>query len=56
MPRAIAHVTRSESSSRSSSRNGRRKTSDKPTPSTNIAGVTNTRPTNGSIPKWLNNV
>ena len=49
IPSAIAQVTSSESSSRSSLRSGRMKTSCRPTPSRNVSGVRTRIETNGSI-------
>ena len=56
MPSAIAQVTSSDSSSRSSSRSGRRNTIWSITPSTNMAGVSTSSPTNGSTPRLLYSV
>ena len=54
MPSAKAHVTSSESCSRSSLRSGRRKASCSPTPSANMSGVMITIDTNGSMPARVN--
>ena len=51
MPSATAHVTSSESCSRSSLRSGRRKASWSPTPSANATGVMIRIETNGSMPE-----
>ena len=56
MPRAIAHVTSNDSSSRSSLRSGRRNTSCTATPTTNAAGAMITIETNGSICSCVNRV
>ncbi len=49
MPSAKAHVTRSDSSSRSSVRSGRMNTSCSPAPTTNAPGAMITMATKGSM-------